>query len=371
MKKVCKLLLLMLICLLLSSCWDAKQLDDLYLVYGIGVDISKENPERYLVTIVAPTVHPEANEPKIEISSEGTSIRNAQDNIQNKAARRITFANTKIFFIGEEAAKKGIGKHIDSMLRDPEGRGTIKPVVVEGRAVDLMDIDPAGIPIVSLYVSDLLRQSNETSTIPFITLRVFHNALKTDGIEPVIPFIKYGNKPSEFLVNTISLFRQDKMIGKLEGIESFAFIVLTGQVQDGFITLSYPLGDIDEYPVLTLRVKSGKSKIKTEIKDSRLHIYHEISLTTYISEYTSSESVFDEKIIEDMEKAANLHLEAICKKLIKKLQNEYENDNIGYGRYVKVNHPEYFEADDWNEQFAHAVVHVKANVRIQMVGTVQ
>ncbi|AKL95378.1 spore germination B3 GerAC family protein [Clostridium aceticum] len=371
MKKACKLLLLMLICSFMSSCWDAKKLDDLYLVYGIGIDISQENPARYLVTIAAPTIHPEAKEPKIEISSEGTSLRNAQDNIQNKANRRITYANTKIFFIGEETAKRGIEKHIDSLLRDPEGRGTIRLLVSEGRAVDLMQIDPPATPLVSLYIADMLRQGHETSTIPFTTLRRFNNALKTDGIEPVIPFLKYGNKPSEFLINNISLFNQDKMIGKLDGIESFTFMVLTGEIQDGFMTLSYPLGDMDEHPVLSLRVIGNKSQVRTEIKDSKFHIYHEISLTTHISEYTSSESVFGEKIIKSMEQAANLHLEAICDKLIRKLQSQYKNDNIGYGRYVKVNHPESFDGDNWNEQFSQAVIHIKPNVRIQMVGTMR
>lgn len=371
MKKPCKLLLLMALCIFMSSCWDAKKLDDLYLVYGIGIDISQDNPVRYLVTIAAPTVHPEAKEPKIEISSEGTSLRNAQDNIQNKASRRITYANTKVFFIGEEAAKRGIERHIDSLLRDPEGRGTIRLLVTEGRAVDLMQIDPPGTPLVSLYITDMLRQGHETSTIPFITLRRFNNALRTAGIEPVIPFFKYGNKRDEFLINNISLFNQDKMIGKLDGIESFTFMVLTGEVQDGFMTLSYPLGNMDEHPVLSLRVLSGKSQIRTEIKDSKIHIYHKISLIANISEYTSRESVFDEKTIESMEQTANLHLKSICNELLLKLQNQYKNDNIGYGRYVKANHPEFFDADNWNEQFSKATIHVNPNVRIQMVGTMQ
>lgn len=370
MKKA-NLILIILICLLLSSCWDAKQLDNLYLVYGIGIDISKDNPERYLVTVAAPTVHPDARELKIEISSEGTSLRNAQDNIQNKAAKRITYANTKVLFIGEEAAKRGVERHIDSLLRDPEGRGTIRLLVVEGRAADLIQIDPPGTPLVSLYIIDMLQQGHETTTIPFITIRRFNNSLKTDGIEPVIPFLKHGNKPGEFLINSISLFNQDKMIGKLDGIESYAFMVLTGEVQDGFLTLPYPLGNIDERPVLSLRVIGHKRQIRTEIKDSKFHIYHEISLITHISEYTSSESLFDEKVIEDMERAANIQLEAICNDLIFKLQNQYKNDNIGYGRYVKVNHPDYFNANNWNEQFSHAAIHIKPNVKIKMVGTKQ
>ncbi|SDK09937.1 Ger(x)C family spore germination protein [Natronincola ferrireducens] len=371
MKKTCKILSLILICLLLSSCWDVRQLDDLYLVYGIGVDISQENPSKYLITVAAPTIHSDAKSPKIEISGEGTSLRNAQDNIQNKASRRITYANTKVFFISEEVARQGVIRHIDSLLRDPEGKGTIRLLVVEDKVVDLMTIQPPTSPLVTLYVNDLLRESHYMSTIPLTTMRRFNNAFKTDGIEPVIPFIRYGSKPDEFLINSIALFKGNKMIGKLEEIEGFSFMVLTGEVQGGFMTLPYPSEDTNENPELALRILRGKSNIKTEIKDSQLHIHHQISLVTHLSEFTSPEPVYDKKVIEDMQKAANLHLEAICEELIVKLQNQYESDNIGYGRYVRVNHPEYFDADNWNKQFSQAIINIEADVGIQMVGTVQ
>ncbi|WP_026476222.1 Ger(x)C family spore germination protein [Alkaliphilus transvaalensis] len=371
MRRASKLVILILICGLFTSCWDAKQLEDLYLVYGIGVDLSEENPGKYLVTVAAPTVLPEAEAPKVEISAEGASLRNAQDNIQNKAARRITFNNTHLLIVGEEVAKRGLEQHTDSLLRDPEGRGTMKLMITEGRAVDLMELNPPASALVSLYLADLLKQSQETSTIPLTTLRSFNNALKTDGIEPVMPYLKYGNRPDEFLVNTIALFNSDRMIGKIEGVDSFLLIVLRGEVNDGFMSLPYPLGDADESPILTLRVISGKNKIKTEIRDAQLHIFHEVSLIAHISEYTAPMTVLDEKIIKEMENAANLHLEGLCKQLINRLQIQYVSDNIGYGRYVKANHKDFFDAENWNKQFSNANIQVKGNVQIKMIGTKQ
>ncbi|SCY97308.1 Ger(x)C family spore germination protein [Alkaliphilus peptidifermentans] len=371
MIKPFKLIAIAVIVMLLTSCWDAKQLDDLYLVYGIGIDTSQEKQQHFLVTIVAPTIDPEAPEPKVEIHSEGESLRNAQDNIQNKAARRITFANTKVLFIGEDVANKGIGIHIDSMLRDPEGRGTIKLLVVEGRAVNLMNVEPQTTALVSLYIFDLLKQSQETSTVPRVTLRSFNNDLKTDGIEPVIPFIKYGNKPSEFQINSVGLFNKDKMVGIVEGIDSMLLTLLRSEVQDGFITLPYPLGEVEESSILTLRVMRGKSKIETSLINNELTIIQEVRLNAHISEYTSSAPVFDDKTIKSMEQAANSQIKIICEELLKKLRNEFGVDSIGYGKYVKVNHPVFFDAEEWNEQFSRANIIIKPNVKIQMVGSRQ
>lgn len=50
------------------------------------------------------------------------------------------------------------------------------------------------------------------------------------------------------------------------------------------------------------------------------------------------------------------------------LQNELKNDNIGYGKYVKANHPEYFDGENWNDQFAKATIHVNPTVKIRTLG---
>lgn len=357
--------------LCLTACWDAKELDDLYLVYGIGIDISEDNPEEFFVTIVAPTIHPEGEKTKIEISSQGSSMRNAQDNIQSKAARRITFNNTKVFLVGEDAARNGLEKHIDTMLRDPEGRGSIRLAINEGRAVDLLNMKLPHIPYISLYLVESLEQSYETTTIPNTSLRDFNHELYTDGIEPIVPFIRYGNKPTELLINNIALFQQDKMIGILEKEESKTLMKLRGKIYEGFFSIAYSHEEKNIENILSLRIIRGRNKITTEIKDNKLHIYNNISLTTNISEYTGAHRVFDDNAIKEIEEIANNTLKSSCEQLLLRLQKELKNDNIGYGRYVRVNHPEYFDDKRWNEQFSNAKIHVNTNIKVKMVGVVQ
>lgn len=74
MKGIIKLFIIILAAFSLTACWDSIGLERLLLVYGLGVDISKENPENYLFTIGFPTIIEEAPEKKMQLSVEAPSF---------------------------------------------------------------------------------------------------------------------------------------------------------------------------------------------------------------------------------------------------------------------------------------------------------
>ncbi|SES68074.1 Ger(x)C family spore germination protein [Anaerobranca gottschalkii] len=362
-KKFNIILLLIFTTFFLTSCWDARPIDQLYLVFGIGIDTSEN--DQYLVTIVAPTIDPQAEAKKIEISSVSNSLRNAQDNIQNKAFRRITFNNTKLFVLGEDAAKEGIAKHIDTIIRDPECRGTSRILVTEGRAVDLLNVEPEFTSLVSLYIYELLEQSFFTSTVPFTTSRQFYNEYLTSGIEPILPYVKKGNREDEYIINSTALFKGDKMIGVLTHDESIALSILRSSISDGFLTAK-----IEDGEYFTLRSTGGKNKIKIDIKEDKIIITHEINIKGNITELTCQRSL-DEDFIKELEGILAFQIKTMCEKVINKLQNKYIVDSVGYGRYVKAYHPNIFDKKNWNKQFSDAEIKITVKVDIISLGTIK
>ncbi len=366
-KKIKSLVLLVLSTFIITSCWDARNIDDLYLVFGIGIDKVENSEEHYLVTLVSPTIDPEAASKKIEISSVSSSLRNAQDNIQNKSSKRITFNNTKMFIVSEEVAKKGIRRHIDTLVRDPESRGTIRLVVTEGKANDLMRVEPEFAPLVSLFLFDLIFNSYFTTTVPFTTIRDFYNDLVTDGIEPVIPYLKEGNTEHERLANSTAIFDQDKMIGVLTHDDSVALSMLKDNIRDGFLTTTLP-GKKNEYA--TIRKLSGNNNIKTRIRGNKLEIDHTINITGSVTELSTTDEL-NEKFIRTLEKSLAYQTKLMCEQVIQKLQYNYGTDSIGYGKYVRAYHPKHFDGQNWNEQFKQAKINVIVKINIISIGTIE
>lgn len=368
LKKVIKLLIVALISLPLLSCWDSKDLEELLIVYGLGIDISEENPDNYVFTIAFPTIIEDAPEKKVTFSAEASSISRGRSNLQKKVYRDLSFDNIKIVVFNEDVAKQGLLFHMDSMFRVPLFRGTTRFAVSGGSANGLLQFQPPVSLLVTNFLFDSIGQNYNATNVPVTTLRGFSNQYYTTGIEPSMPFISYGDTQNDLKIDRIALFKEDKMIHVLTGINSRAFMMLKGEIKDGVHTFEFFSEETGRKEFLSVNVIDGKSKIKTEIKDNQLHIYQEVSINAHLGEYTAREKIFSTDQIKRLEDIINHELKLGLDETLKILQKDLECDNIGYGKYVKGNHPEYFDPEDWNSQFAEAMIHINPTIQIRTVG---
>ncbi len=370
MRKIVKLILLLLVSLLLTSCWDQKDLDKLLIVYGVGIDTSLEadSDSSYLITIGFPTISEEATKEKMEYSTPSRSLADSYDKLQKKAYREISYDNTRVIVFGEDVARLGIIHHVDAMLREPLFPGTARFAVVEGRAVDLFHLEPPVSLFVSTFLYESIEQSSQATSTPFVTLRNFHNEYHTKGIEPIIPYITYSEVPGVIYVGCTALFKGDKLLEVIHGNHSQALMVLRGEVYSGFYTARYALNDeaLDDY--LTIKLLGSKQKIEVKVIDDQITIFHRISINSALSEFTAYEPIFDTDKIEEFEKIAADSIKGDIVSTLNILQRTLKNDNVGYGKYVKAQLPHYFQPDNWNEQFAHANIILDVDVSIRSVG---
>ncbi|SCX95934.1 Ger(x)C family spore germination protein [Alkaliphilus peptidifermentans] len=365
MKKILKLTIIFLMLILFTSCWDSRDLEELLLVYGIGFDINENNPEEYVITIGFPTIIEDAPESKHEFSVIAPSFGSGKTQLQNVVYREISYGNVRIIVFSEDVARLGIYPHVDAMLREPIFNGTTRFAVVNTRAEELLKLKPPVALLVSTFIYDSIEQGHRTTTVPFTTLRNFNNELFNDGIEPSIPYVCLGEKDFELKVECIALFKGDRMVHLLKGENSTAFMLLKGEINEGFIHASYENEDKEEH--ISIVLKGGTSKIKTRVEGSRLYIDQEIKINSSLAEYTGKETVFDEAIIKKLESIVTEYYKDVMQETLSILQ-ELECDNIGYGRYVKANHPDIFNAETWNEDFAEAIITAHPTVSIRSVG---
>ncbi|AOT71589.1 Ger(x)C family spore germination protein [Geosporobacter ferrireducens] len=368
MRKIIKLLIMLLMSTSLTACWDSTGLENLLLVYGLGIDISKEDPEKYLFTIGFPTIIEEAPEKKMEFFTEAPSLGKGKSNLQNKVYRKISYDNIKVIVFGEEAARKGILPHIDSMFREPLFRGTTRFAVVEDRAVELLSMEPPVSLLVSSFLFDSIQQNYESTTVPIMTLRKFSHEYYTDGIEPAMPYICYGANRREINIGCVALFQKDKMIHTLHGDNSRGFMILRDEIHRGIYSFKYKTKEEDTDEYTSINLKGGKSKIKVKLEDSKLHIYQDITINCNLAEYTPKEIIFTKEKLKALEDYMAEEIKKDLISTIRILQKELKNDNIGYGQYVKAEYPEYFDCENWNEQFAAAIFHINTRVKIKNVG---
>lgn len=374
MRKPFKITTLLILTLLITSCWDQRDLEKMLIVYGVGIDktLDETTDSEYLITIGFPTIIEDAPEKKMEYSTPAKTLADAYDRLQRKAYREISYDNTRLVVFGEEAARDGINQHIDAMFREPLFPGTARFAVVEGRAIDLMKISPPVSLFVSTFLFEIIKQSNiATTSTPYTTLRNFHNQLHTKGIEPIAPYITYSSLPDVIYVGCTALFKDDKLIEVFHGRDSLGLLMLRGEINSGYYTASFTddtKDDAKKDAYVTIRFLGGKSKVESKIVEDELNIYHKITIEGHLAEFTDSDTVFDTKKLEEFEKAIAASLKKDLSGTLKILQKILVNDNIGYGRYVRVQNPDFFDSETWNETFEHIPIHLEVEVKITAVG---
>lgn len=140
-----KQLLYVLLCLLLTGCWDQHLMKNAILVQALSFDLSPN--EELLLGVSIPVIEETSGGPQSSVKSEtfsakGHTPRDARLQIDREIAGILDTSKNKLILFGERMAGAGIYPSLDVIWRDPRNSLGATLGVVEGEAVDLLRITP-------------------------------------------------------------------------------------------------------------------------------------------------------------------------------------------------------------------------------------
>ncbi len=165
MSKNIRPVFIILICLLLSGCWDHLELETLDFVLGLGVDAVE--PDFDIITELV-KVKGGAQETEFEpvvLTTKGRTFFTSGRSLTKPAGIRMRWAHAQVFIVSEEAARENMLAAIELIMRDPDVRTSILLMVAKDCTVH--EIFTSKPPITD-FVSDHLRNLVELrDRIPF------------------------------------------------------------------------------------------------------------------------------------------------------------------------------------------------------------
>ncbi|ADL13444.1 Ger(x)C family spore germination protein [Acetohalobium arabaticum] len=328
-KKILILLILIFTVLPLTGCWDIREIEQTQFPSYITVDKAKEEVAApYLYSLQFPILRPKAPKKVNNLSVTAYSIENAINNLQNRSVGVISLGMLKTIIFSKEVAKEGLLPQIDALWRNPLIPGSVLLAITPKQAAKIKKVKVPTTENRGQYLDLLFRTTSRNTLLPERNLTNFFSNLKTTGIEPVIPIIKYGK--TDIKIIGTALFRKDKMIGKLQVPETRSLALLKENFSKGEIALK-----VDNH-IVTYYVQQTNSQIKPSYHDGKFTFNINLELDVDVVENTSSKRLTDNKTaLANMER----HLESALKKEIDNLFTElqkYKSDAIGIGRRVKV-----------------------------------
>ncbi|ANW98883.1 spore gernimation protein GerC [Thermoclostridium stercorarium subsp. thermolacticum DSM 2910] len=413
--RIKKLLILCMIIpmIFISGCFDASEPDDLAYVVAMGLDKGPE--DNLIITLllavpIAVGVGPEPGE--IEKSTNivtvaAPTILGGINVINSLISKRVNFAHAKLIVISKDLAEQGIEKIINTFIRFREFRPDTYLGITKGSAEEflksskpLLEFNPSkhfelimesfaytgfsnGCTIEEFYskmestyeeavalLLDVSRIQETKDLAEMISSRNRNGILEGDYTAGEIPVV-YENKVRQM---GSAVFRGDKMVGELTGLETFYYLVVSGKLGEMYFTLpdfneSTDIAENRDY--ITLRLgQARKPEISVKIKENIPVVDIKVSLEGDILAITGRNDYSTGEGLKKLEKYASEYIREKVVLFLEKTRDELNSDICFLGKYLKKTflYWEDWIKFNWPEKYEKAQFNVNVEIKIRRSG---
>ncbi|WNS73485.1 Ger(x)C family spore germination protein [Bacillus sp. DTU_2020_1000418_1_SI_GHA_SEK_038] len=388
-RKILIMTLLISLVIIVSGCWNRRELNELAIVVGLGID---KSDDQYLVT--AQVVNPGeiakkggggGKTPVIVYQEKGETIFQAIRKITTVAPRKLYFAHQRMLVFGEELAKEGIGEALDFLSRDPELRTDFYIVVAkDAKAGDVLKIltHLEAIPANKMFTS---LETSEKAWAPSVTVTLdkLIADMVSDGINPALTgiTIKGDLEMGETMKNLektglntklqyqgMALFNNDKLIGWLNDDDSRGLHYSTGTVKSSVGVISCPKGG-----KIGIEVVRTKADLKAMVKNGEPKGTIKVQVEGNVGDVKCRGlDLKKTETIYNLEKIGEKALKEVIQSSIEVTQKEFQSDVFGFGEALHRSDPAYWKKvkKEWNQKFSEMPVTIEVDVKIRQTGTI-
>lgn len=378
-KRAIMILIIFSLSLLTTGCWNYVGLNDMTVISGIAIDkIDDDYKLSFEIYNLQETTTGEPIKSEI-IETTGKTIFDAVRNAKKKISNKLYFSDAKVIIISQDIAKEdGINNVLDWFFRDPEIRETIGLVISqEETASAFFKVDGLTNTIVSNDIKNIIEKDQAiTSSTEMKQLYKVFDILNNEGESLVLPAIRLieNNDENVCEVNGIAVFKEDKLVDYLSSEETKYYLLAKGLLKGGIITINTKLNNDEESQKISLEVKSSNSSQEyTSLEENNLTIKVSTSTDVTLSECADKDKKLKEENIVELEKKSASLIKRNIEKVIKKIQNNFDTDILGYGKKIYQKYPKKWTEiqDDYEEMFKNITVEVESKVKIYNTGFIK
>jgi len=375
-KKIASSLLILLLLIPLSGCWDYRGLDELTIVTGVAIDKKPEEDIYQLTYEIVDLIEPikEKGPNRKLIESEGKTIFEAVRNAKRRVSNKLYFGHSELIIICEEIARnEDLNVVLDFFIRDSECRETINVVVSQEKtARDIIASEGIGHTVITNEILEILEDDKKiTSSILSVELYRLFNIMGAEGKELALPafhIVQNDGKPTAE-TNGTAVFKDNKLVGFLSPEESKYFLFIVNEIEGGIFTVA----SSGQRPDISFEIYNNDTNLSFEYKDEKLKIKIKTTTVVFLGEFMRQFAPLDEKELNALEETAEKELEDKIRNVVKKLQTEFGSDIFGFGNMIYKKDFRLWRQlkDNWDEHFKSLDLEVEADIRIMNTATIK
>ena len=376
-----KIILLLPFIIILSGCYNYRDLNKLAITSALGIG---KNGENYEVTIQVINTQKQGNEtsssdkPKFTIyKKEGKTIDEALKKIILESPRDIYLNHLSILIIDDQVAREGLTSIIDLFARDTRFRKQFLVLISKNNETNkilsiltnletlnaknirdsiLTDAEYLGASYNITFEDILIDLLNDKSEIIIPSIIVTGNTSKgkTDNnTEKSVP-------DSRVILDDTAIFKGDKLIGYISNKDSINLSYIKNEIK-----MSYYNYNCEKNKYTSINITKSKSdiNIKNE-KDLNINL----NIKGYINNTNCDYDLTNYKDIEKMEKKIGNDLEKNIIKTIYNIIDKYNSDVFGFQDIIyKTNSKIYKILHEKYNNYILKNLNIKVNVKLNLI----
>ncbi|CAM3102768.1 Ger(x)C family spore germination protein [Paenibacillus lupini] len=363
--------------LLLSSCWDRREINDVAFVLASAIDKEGDNI-RVSVLIPLPGNMggtgsgggggSGGQKPFAIKTDTGKTVREAVSKLQFRLPRHLFFGHRRVIIIGEDLAKQeGILTMIDAVTRTPENRLTAFIAISEGKAVDLLNADTR----LERFSAESMRELLQSDASVRVSLKDVISKVIAVGNDAFFPYMEKvktkikGQEAEDILIEGFALTHDGKMKGVLNGNAAIGLRLLNHQFR------SYDETFNDEGNYLTIAINQADVSIKPVMTNGTLSFRIHSTVKASVNEDRNLDRNYDDyKQRRQIELIVQQRVIDNIKLAIANMQRA-NSDAIGFGLYVHRAFPQLWTKqyrDEWETIFRETKFEVTATANLFRLG---
>ncbi|MDN8590616.1 Ger(x)C family spore germination protein [Paenibacillus sp. 11B] len=378
-----------------SGCWSSKEIEDLSVYVGLGLDVAEESkfeqdinkqgghyPKNNVFTstvqIVPRVGGKQENQSSSSGSSGGQTFLNEQltgDSLfqifRQFALRRdrpLIGHHLKVIVVSQELSNKySLEQLLDFILRDNDIRPSSLILVSKGRALDaLSSKEPGEIP--AFYLRGLVNNAYRNNKIlPPVSLAKLDGKMQS-GSSFLLQNVLTADGEHKFSGAGVYKGKTKKWIGSLNQVDLQGLSWITGEAKGGALKSYAP----KKGHTIVYEIKSTKSKIVPKVHGDDISFHVKVESEGQLMEdWSSPEIPATEEYINELEVQFAGAAKEQMQQVMNKMQHTYRVEVAGFGEQLRIKYPKVWKKvkKNWDETFSQIPVTYDVKMKITDYGS--
>lgn len=361
LKKIIIVIIVIIFIVAFSPSYSSLNIDNLAFVVALGIDKSDSGNTKFTFQFVNPASTSEGSSQDSTVivdSVNASSITSAINIMNSYLAKKLDLSHCKMIVFSEDIAKDGLSDYIYSLMNDIKVRPSSNLIISKCEASYYVENSiPSLETLITKYYDIFPGSSKYTGYMPNSTIGEFFNSLICEYCQPyaILGGITTGNtsgnnvsSDSDIKSNNspilgtrksenigTAIFKEDKLIGELNAIETVALMVLTNEVNTFLITIPNPE---DSNSSLDIYLSPNKNtKITSKIVNGTPFTTFNTSFTARIHSMSENSKYLASNVLSSIERSCNNYLENIIYDFLYKITLNYKSDILCLGKLCCIN----------------------------------